>query len=162
MTNRKKINILLVGLGPHAKRIYFPIIKTDSKNINARISLIVDLEEKREDIEKYLLDAGEKIDVLYLSPEQKTYDVLTKEIKNILDDKIKKLNINAIFISTEPLAHIVYAKYALTRGLHILMDKPLSTKENISTDIKRAKEIITDYKKLVTLHKKSEKNTAIK
>jgi len=157
MTNCKKINILLVGLGPHAKRIYFPIIKTSGKNINAKISLIVDLEEKKEDIEKYLLASGEKIDTLYLSPEQKTYDVLTKEIKKILDEKIKKLNINTVFISTEPLAHMVYAKYALSRGLHILMDKPLSTKENISTDVNKAKEIIADYKKLTTLHKKSEK-----
>ncbi|MFA5310358.1 MAG: Gfo/Idh/MocA family oxidoreductase [Candidatus Paceibacterota bacterium] len=157
MESRKKINILLVGLGPHAKRIYFPIIKKDGTNINAKISLIVDLEEKKEDIEKYLLASGEKIDTLFLSSKQKKYNNLTKEVEKILDEKIKKLNINAVFISTEPLAHIVYAKYALSRGLHILMDKPLSTKENISTNINKAKEIINDYEKLIVLHKKAEK-----
>lgn len=152
----KKINILLIGLGPHAKRIYFPIIK-DGKKLNAKISLIIDLEEKKEDIENYLSLSGEKVETLYLSPKQKKYINLPEEIKKIIDKKIKKLKINTVFISTEPLSHMVYARYALSRGLHILMDKPLSTKENISTNLSMAKKIIDDYEELIRLHKKSEK-----
>ncbi|MDD2274578.1 MAG: Gfo/Idh/MocA family oxidoreductase [Candidatus Pacebacteria bacterium] len=156
MENTKEINILLVGLGPHAKRIYFPILQREGSDFNSRISLIVDLEEKKEDIEQYLSTTGEKIETIYLSPRQKTYDNLCPEIRKILDQKIKDLKINAIFIATEPLSHMVYARYALSRGLNILMDKPLSTKENISTDIKMAKKIIDDYKELVILKNKME------
>jgi len=156
MKNSREINILLIGLGPHAKRIYFPIIQREEKKINAKISLIVDLEEKKKDIEKYISSAGKKIETIYLSSTQKTYDNLSPEIEKILDQKIKDLKINAIFISTEPLSHMVYARYALSRGLNILMDKPLSTKENISTDIKMAKEIVRDYRELVILKEKME------
>jgi hypothetical protein len=45
MENTKEINILLVGLGPHAKRIYFPILQREGSDFNSRISLIGDLVE---------------------------------------------------------------------------------------------------------------------
>ena len=83
----KKINILLIGLGPHAKRIYFPMIKKDGKKLNAKISLIIDLEEKKEDIENYLSLSGEKVETLYLSPKQKKYINLPEEIKKLLTKK---------------------------------------------------------------------------
>jgi len=35
-------NLLLIGLGPHSKRIYFPLIKKFSKKMNFRLSLIID------------------------------------------------------------------------------------------------------------------------
>ncbi|MDD3046516.1 MAG: Gfo/Idh/MocA family oxidoreductase [Bacteroidales bacterium] len=157
MKNYKEVNILLVGLGPHAKRIYFPIIQKEERNFNVKISLIVDLEEKRKDIEEYLSSADKKIETIYLSSTQKDYNKLPLKIEKILDQKIKDLKINAIFISTEPLSHMVYARYALSRGLDILMDKPLSTKENISTDIEKAKEIVLDFEELVSLKSKMEK-----
>ena len=43
-------NIILVGLGPHAKRIYINLMKKH----NVLPKLVVDLEEKRDDIINYL------------------------------------------------------------------------------------------------------------
>ncbi len=41
----ERTGIMLIGLGPHAKRIYFPVIDQEKNTIGAEIRVVVDLEE---------------------------------------------------------------------------------------------------------------------
>lgn len=42
-----KINVLLIGFGPHAQRIYFPIYLKEGENKNFEYVYGIDLEEKK-------------------------------------------------------------------------------------------------------------------
>ena len=60
------INILLIGLGAHAKRIYHPICERDGKTYNIQLVYAVDLEGKRNDIAKYLESKSDTLTKTYL------------------------------------------------------------------------------------------------
>ncbi|MFH1064322.1 MAG: Gfo/Idh/MocA family oxidoreductase, partial [Candidatus Woesearchaeota archaeon] len=150
-------NILLIGFGPHAKRIYFPLIQKFSKEKRFRIVLGVDLQSKKEDIERYLKEKGASVDLLLISPEEQTHDKIHPKIETELDNAVKERSIDGVIIATEPLVHMMYARWALNRGLSILMDKPISTYENISTDMDRAKQLIADFEELETSYLRAKK-----
>ncbi len=50
MLNYSKIKIILIGLGPHAKRIYMNLFK----KYKIKLDIIVALESKRNEIIEYL------------------------------------------------------------------------------------------------------------
>lgn len=140
------VNILLIGLGPHAKRIYYPISVKHGKDNDFQIVHAIDLVEKKEDIENYFKEKDlPSIEVTYLVNGQKSYGKLKDSVINLLDEIVKRKDIKGVIISTEPLAHITYADWALSRGLSILMDKPISTRENVTSDLKAVEGIKEDY-----------------
>lgn len=55
------------------------------------------------------------------------------------------------------MAHKPYAKWALTRGLNILMDKPISTRAKVGTSVKQAKALVNDYYELYDLYAELQK-----
>ena len=142
-------NILLIGCGYHARRIYVPHI-IEQKNV--KLSAIVDLTSQKEIVDKFLKEKS-VIDVSFYYTHNKISDDLDKkEIYNlnklVIDNKI-----NTVIISTEPLAHFKYAKWALKNGLHILMDKPITTEHDVSTNKAKAIKLYSDYIFLKKLYK---------
>ena len=73
--------ILLIGLGPHAKRIYFPIMQKWGKDFNAELECAVDLESKKEDIQNYLKDKGVNLSTYYLPDKEVNYNKLSDSVK---------------------------------------------------------------------------------
>ena len=140
-------NIILIGCGPHAKRVYLPAIQ---KLEETKISLIIELNDQQEsvknDLEKY--------------PNCETYftswfeDRLPNKLVNYLNCHIKKYNVEGVIIATEPLVHKAYAKWALSKGLNILLDKPITTRKNVVSEITQAKGILQDYNELLTAYSK--------
>ena len=157
------MNILLIGCGYHAQRIYYPVVEKYGATVNARIVCIIDVKEKEQELNSFFEKKGFKIPhVFLLNKKDITYDYLSHLVKEHLNRMVSEHKINAVIIATEPLAHMVYARWALKSNLSVLMDKPVSTKENISTDIQAACEILLDYNELVSsLHKAREKNPRI-
>jgi len=152
------IKLLLIGLGPHAKRIYYPISVKYGKLNNFQIAHTIDLIEKKKDIESYFKNKKlPPIEVSYLKSSQRSYGRLKNSVVGLLDEIVKKKNIRGVIISTEPLAHISYAQWALSRGLSILMDKPISTQENATSDIKAVEGIKEDYNLLEKIYLKAKK-----
>lgn len=142
-------NLLLIGLGPHAKRIYYPVCAKDGLNLDFKIVHAVDLDTKKEDITGYFKQNGyPAIEVTYLSENQKSCNKLSSEVAGLLDEIIKTKDISGVIISTEPLAHVCYAEWALSRGLSVLMDKPVSTRENVVNSLESVEGILDDYKRL--------------
>lgn len=142
-------NLLLFGLGPHAKRIYYPVCAKDGTNLDFKIVHAVDLDTKKEDIAGYFKQNDyPQIEVTYLTKKQRSYAKLSIEVTKLLDEIVKRKEIKGVIISTEPLAHVCYAEWALNRGLSVLMDKPVSTRENVVNSIGAVEGILNDYKKL--------------
>ncbi len=143
---------MIIGFGPHAKRIYFPTLTKLEKDFNLGIKVVVDLESKKEDIENFLSvnkhTAKSALSVIFLPDREKRYDKIPSGFEKKLTRIVLEQNINAVVISTEPMAHVQYARWALKNNLHIIMDKPLSVLENVSTDAKMAKKMIKEYETL--------------
>ena len=154
--------IILIGLGPHSKRIYYPLIEKFSESKRFKLVAIVDLESKKEDILDFLGEKANNHDLVLIPKKRQSYNKLNREVGKKLNELVKKYNVSGVIISTEPLVHVMYAKWALKNNLHILMDKPISTHFNISTNEKKAKKLIEDYDNLEKAYKQAiERNPSI-
>jgi len=142
--------ILLIGLGPFARRIYYPILKELRIKYNVEIAGIVELETNKTVIENYLKGQHEKI--IYISQKEADF-ALRGYLAPKTEQKLNSLKIDGVIISTEPLVHMSYARWALHKPVHILMDKPISTKQGVSSDMKKAKELIRDYDELASMYR---------
>lgn len=143
----KRSNILIIGIGNHAKRIYVPLMHSYSKHLPINLVMGIELKGREKDIESYLHKKNIPLEMTYLDRYDAQKD-MPKDIENTLNDIVKEKNIEGVIISTDPLAHKVYAKWALSQGLNILMDKPVSTRDNASVDLRQALGIEEDYKEL--------------
>jgi len=143
---------MLIGVGPHARRIYYPICKKE-ESLGVKIICGVDLVEKKDEIERFLDLKEDKLPMLYIS--NNTYTkALPNEEREKLNKLVKKYKINGVIISTDPLAHLRYALWAIDQGLHILMDKPISAVPYASTDEHAAEDIVSDFYLLKNRHEK--------
>lgn len=149
----KVINLMIIGIGPHAQKSYLPTLYRHQEEWGLKLKLGIDLINKTDQIKKYLTQHGFDLPLLFLDPFP-CPKKLPKAVDACLTQFIQENNIHGVIISTEPLVHKVYAEWALKRGLHILMDKPISTRENVITDWKQAKGIHRDYVELQQLYQK--------
>ncbi len=73
------INVLLIGCGYHARRIYVPHL---AEQKNARLSAIVDLASQKENIEGFLTDKTiTGIDFYYTDNNMISDDLSSEEVK---------------------------------------------------------------------------------
>lgn len=153
----KPINLILIGLGLHSRYAYIPLFLGKLNKANpVNIKLCIDLKNKENEIRSYLSDNNIRLD-LFLVHKFDTQKDLPSDIQKYLNQFIKQNSIQGVIIATEPLAHKAYAKWALSQNLHILMDKPITTRENAVTNLFQAKGIYEDYQELLTLYEKKQK-----
>ena len=118
-------NILFVGLGPHARRIYYPLLEKYAEQYDLRIPLLVDLDDQRDRIEAYL--AQRKLqpqEVLYLDTVQRQSHALDPHLLNRLDELVAAHQIDGMILSTEPAAHKPYLLWAVQRIIYNPLVKP--------------------------------------
>lgn len=152
----KPVNILVIGVGPHARRVYIPTLMELSRRMPVRLVGAIDLQSKKEAVDLYLKEKGYLLKTLYFASFDEAKG-LPRSCKVALDALVKDLNIQGVVISTEPTAHKVYAEWALERGLHILMDKPITVRKSINTDFSQATALIKDYEDLLALYKRKQR-----
>lgn len=156
MRDHKQVNLILIGIGPHSKRIYLPVLNKYSTKYNLKIRLCIDLKEKEDKIQAYLHSKGIDLNMLYIKPFNPAKG-LPKYLEKFLNKFARENNICGVIIATEPLCHVAYAKWALSQGLNILMDKPISTRRFVISNLKEAERIYTDYAALLKLYRKLQK-----
>ena len=149
------VKILQIGVGFHAKRIYVPAVKKFQKaGVDVTIDAAVDILPAKQGIDEYLQKNNFAIDMLYLDSK----DDLTSEQILQLDTFADKHGINAVIISTDPIAHKKFALWALKRNFHILMDKPISARVHVNSSIDEAKGLIDDYEEILASYKQGLKS----
>lgn len=122
-------NIILVGLGPHAKRIYINFIK----NYNYNLECLVELEEKASVSKAFLKENGFDNTLLYLINDNQRDNInLDTSHEKALQDIITRRKITHAIISTEPKAHYAYLKFFIKEKVNILIDKPIIVVEGLS------------------------------
>lgn len=136
--------ILLVGFGPHSERIYAPILHELEDCKRLKVTCVLELAENIEATKVKATDLGLTPDVIAI---QKTKNgELTQDLKIFLDDLQNKYLFDGVIIATEPTQHRQYILWALENHLHILVDKPVTTYDNVSNDIFLAKKIEDDFR----------------
>ncbi len=138
--------IILIGCGPHARRIYLPAV---SRIPHVKLELVIDL-EGQEPVVKKALNGNPETELWIIKPFS---DHLPQELSRRLSNFVSERKISGVIIATEPLVHRAYAEWALQNGLSILMDKPISARANATTNMSSAKGILEDYFELLEKYK---------
>ncbi|WP_421321906.1 hypothetical protein [Aeromonas veronii] len=154
MKSNKCINLLLIGFGPHSKRIYYPLLELSADDQDLNLCAAVELESSRTSVDNYLLDKHLKPEMIYIDDVYCQFEQLHDSVVLALNKVVKKHKINGVIIATEPLAHLSYAKWALESGLSILMDKPISSYEGVSTSVAMSEKIAKDYYELNDMYQR--------
>ncbi|MCH7373590.1 hypothetical protein [Aeromonas sp. MR16] len=154
MKTNNCINLLLIGFGPHSKRIYYPILELSTDDTYLNLCAAVELESSRASVETFLSDKHLRPEMVYVDDNQCQFEKLHDSVVIALNSIVKKYEINGVIIATEPLAHLSYAKWALESGLSILMDKPISSYEGVSTSVAMSKKIAQDYYELNDMYQR--------
>jgi 8-oxo-dGTP pyrophosphatase MutT (NUDIX family)/predicted dehydrogenase len=136
---------MLIGLGPHAKRIYLSFLSHE--NLIDKVT-IVDLDTERERIQRILSQINLNYDLLLLNNRVRNMQKLPTEYEKQLLDVVEQNNIKKVIISTEPRSHKMYINFCLKYGLDIMCDKPITTPLYTNTFV-GARQIKTDYEELV-------------
>lgn len=140
-------NIMLIGCGPHARRIYVPAIFLQKK-YSIEIKAIVELIGKEKETRSFVSEYSTDVEYFFVR-RFKSSRKLPKSIKEKLNSLVEKNHITGVIISTDPLSHMQYALWAEKKGLHILMDKPISTRPNIANSRFEYSELVQDFKLLI-------------
>lgn len=121
----KKRSIALIGLGPHAQRIYYPYI-TDltTKDSNFSFELLIDLDINKDKIQKFLKTQNiHPKHELYLNSKDQ---IAPNNISPLAASALKKHNINRVILSTEPKAHKIYLEECIKQSIPVVVDKPVT------------------------------------
>lgn len=145
-----KAKILLVGCGPHAQRIYLPALKSSHDKIGTELKAVVELQSKEEETVTIVNKYFPSVEYLFIKPFNSRLE-LPLLIQESLNTIVKKNKINGVIITTDPINHMQYALWAEKKGLHIFMDKPISTHQNAANNIDGAKMIASDFELLQSI-----------
>ncbi len=144
------MNILLVGLGPHANRIYLRFLRKH----NIKPVLIVDLVSRKDVVEKYLQSYGmTDVSCMFVADHEKDNKELSIRVASQLLRYVKELNVTHAIISTEPKAHFAYANFLINNNISILMDKPITAPVDVINSSSQAEKIRTEYDELCSKYK---------
>jgi hypothetical protein len=151
------INIALIGVGPHAKRIYLNYFK----KYHINLALVVEIESKKTDTQNYLKSNNFNHTKYFFIPDfVKNQEHLSSKLTVELKAICKTLEITHFIIATEPKAHFMYLEFALKNNIHVLTDKPISVVENM-TKLSSIKKVRKQYYELLDLANNSTANCKI-
>lgn len=142
-----KARIILIGCGPHARRVYLPALRRIQ---NIELVLVIDLENQETVVRKALVDYPET-KLWLIKP---FLEIMPSDFSCRLSDFVNEKEITGVIVATEPLVHKAYAIWALQNGLNILMDKPISARADAISKISSAEGILEDYLDMLENYRK--------
>lgn len=152
-----EIKLMIIGLGPHAKRIYMHCCKVNGLTP----ALIIDLKSKEYEVMNYLEEKEINSQTYFVDDLYRDSDELSKQDEDNITNLVNKINITHAVISTEPKAHFAYIKYCLENKLNVLVDKPLTAPINATVDINMAKKLEEDFCEIKNLYEQVSKENDI-
>ena len=120
----------------------------------------LDILSQKDVIEPYLEKNKYSVEMYYTN--DVVQDIVSEDLDNLLKSIKEKHSIDAVIISTEPLMHFKYAKWALENNLNVLMDKPISTERDVSTDLRKAKKLVSDFEELATIYRQKKEQGKVR
>lgn len=153
----KRVRIIIIGVGLHAKRIYVPQLLDLANNYPVQIYGIVELDSKEKDLREYFIKQNISVDFIFTAPFKENH--LPISLRQRLNEYVQLNRINGVIISTEATLHSAYANWALDMGLNILTDKPVTVRKDSISEMKNAKGIYSDFASLLSKYQGLQKST---
>lgn len=151
-------NIILIGLGPHARGAYYPILEKYRQEFNICIPLIIDLKNQSKQICQFLTKKFLQPDKLLFLEATKT-NILGQSLdplaKKTLDTIVNRIKIDGVIIVTEPKAHKIYIEWAAKHKINVLTEKPLTSPVNACVNKKSAQKVFKDYVEIMRIIRNS-------
>ena len=121
-----KRNLIIIGLGPHAQACQYYFLETMyRKGMPIRVRLLVELQDRAEDVENFLQNKSLQPDQLFGLPvEDRNSPTIHPKLLEFVE-KIKH-TVDGVLVCTEPKAHKKYILWALQNNIDVLSDKPLT------------------------------------
>lgn len=152
-------NFLVVGVGPHARRSHLPALAAGQAAGLVGTIYGVDVLGAMDVLLPYDADDGPRtLPVTLVEPFNARMPALPDRVRRTLDTLAESRGIDAVVVSTEPAYHMAYTRWALQRGLSVLLDKPLSVQPGASTTPKRAAEILTDFDGILATYERARRS----
>ena len=133
--------LVLVGLGPHARRIYMHSFR----KYQLQPDLVVELESERARVEAYFAAAGYRPELIFVPDAARDAKSLDPATARSLLVRMSELGVTHAVISTEPKAHFAYVDFFLTHHINVLTDKPITAPVAVSTDERRSALIESEF-----------------
>lgn len=152
--------IMLAGLGPHARRIYYPLLQKYAQEYNITIPVLLELASQADIVTDYLQNFDLQPEhILWLDDSHRVTERLSFQLEARLAPFVSQ--VDAVLIATEPKAHMGYAQWAIENDLDVLMDKPISAPIGASIKCEAADQVYADYQHLLNLLKSSTSQVTI-
>ncbi|KXS94338.1 hypothetical protein AC578_4407 [Pseudocercospora eumusae] len=142
---------MLVGIGPHAKRTYIKHFKDLAAEGRGEIVAAVDIVANRNQVERYAMEHLPQAKLILVPQFAHS---MPMDVQDQLNAAVQILQIDCIIVSTEPERHKLYGLWAIGLGLHVIMDKPISTRKDALNSPTQAIGIADDYNELLAAYRK--------
>jgi len=148
-----KVRLAIFGVGMHFQETYTTALKRKDIADIVEVVWVVDIASKESLVNSRLKKIGQKATFIGI----RKFDSLELPQKIIqqLNEAQRNSPVDAVLISTTPEQHRAYVTWALKAGLKVLLDKPISTRKNATTDPAQAAGILEDWKHMADLSEKT-------
>ncbi|OQE21547.1 hypothetical protein PENFLA_c014G07140 [Penicillium flavigenum] len=146
-------NVLIIGIGPHARKNHLPVLLEEQATGRIGSLVGVDTTQSSSEVDAFNAGLGEKaLPIFFVPPVEDTETSLPTTTCDTLDSLAHRYKVNGVLVSTHPSVHRIFSEWAITRGLNVLLDKPLTVHRNCSTDTTEAARIHEDFLKIARLY----------
>ena len=146
MESTQKCRLAIFGIGMHFQETYSAAFRRNSINSIAEIVWVADLQDRKDLVMERCRIAEQN--PLFVGIEKFDDIKLPESIKYKLDKTLADNPVDCFLISTTPEQHRAYVEWAIEKGIDILLDKPLSSRDNAMSDIEAARGIEDDWRSM--------------
>lgn len=152
--------VLLVGCGLHSRRAHLPNLLSLAAEGAVQLGGVVDRADRVAEVRAavagtFAAPLGTAPPEVVGVPPAPSGAALPDRTARRLDELVHRTDIDTVIVSTEPTSHYGYVRWALERGLSVLVDKPVTLRPGVVGDHGAAEGMLEDYRTLVSLYDKT-------
>ena len=140
-----RIKVAVIGCGPHFDKTHLPFLIKHRSTVH--LALAVDTVQNSAATTARLVPFGS--DVEQIDIQAWGDGPMPSPTADHLTEAVKRLEIDAVIIATEPLGHFGYLLWGMTTDAHLFVDKPIIMSVGASTSVTKARTLGRDLAALV-------------
>jgi predicted dehydrogenase len=116
-------HIALAGIGLHAKHNHLRLFAEDP---TIQLSAVIERRSREEDARAAVAGNAGNTRFIWCPDEASYNDLLPTEVSGSLDRLVRADRLDGLVVATHPRAHAAYLRWAASRGVDVLVDKPVT------------------------------------
>ncbi len=146
----KQINIFIVGgCGFWSEQNHYSaILQLKKEGVSVKVVAICDTRNPYKENKSNLKEILDIDKPMWILPSGTTFAEIERELSSL----IATTKIDAVIVSTNPIYHYVYSKWAISHDINVLCDKPLVVNKNASFNLKNAREMQKNFEEIEKMY----------